>query len=251
MDVIFFLYLALQVDLQPGNISESAFKPTVWSLVVQPVDGATTDGSKDTLQCKTCYQQVSFIFLIMLFHLGLIVSLQLKGEYKQFKTLCTLLGFGWGGRGPNGHCPNGSMGPICEGTITHTAAVVSHDTLITFADQLHPSSKYCHELHHNTWTVSNPHELHHTHAHMQCSHDVSAHTYTQTLSTSNPISLCTINFLMYLVFPQPHNCHSSIFPHVYCYSLTPTCASLLCNLPSCHHPHIFNIGWYCCALCLI
>jgi len=37
----------------------------------------------------------NFHFLITLFHLGLIVSLQLKGEYEQVKTLHALLGFGW------------------------------------------------------------------------------------------------------------------------------------------------------------
>ena len=36
-----------------------------------------------------------FLFLITLFHFGLIVSLQLKGEYKQVKTLHVLSGFGW------------------------------------------------------------------------------------------------------------------------------------------------------------
>ena len=36
-----------------------------------------------------------FLFLITLFHSSLIVSLQLKGEYKQVKTLRALSGFGW------------------------------------------------------------------------------------------------------------------------------------------------------------
>ena len=36
-----------------------------------------------------------FHFLITLFNLGLIVSLQLKGEYKQVKTWHVFSGFGW------------------------------------------------------------------------------------------------------------------------------------------------------------
>src|SRR5882672_2164769 len=50
-----------------GNASESGFKPTVWSFVVQAVAGATMDSSKDTLQCKTCYHHVSFLFLFLSF----------------------------------------------------------------------------------------------------------------------------------------------------------------------------------------
>src|SRR5882672_11073419 len=51
-----------------GNASESGFKPTVWSLVVEAVAGATMDGSKkDALQCKTCYHRVSFLFLFLSF----------------------------------------------------------------------------------------------------------------------------------------------------------------------------------------
>jgi len=51
-----------------GNASESGFKPTVWSFVVQAVAGATMDGSKkDALQCKTCYHHVSFLFLFLSF----------------------------------------------------------------------------------------------------------------------------------------------------------------------------------------
>jgi len=51
-----------------GNASESGFKPSVWSLVVQAVAGATTTGfKKDSLQCKTCYQWVSFFFSLLSF----------------------------------------------------------------------------------------------------------------------------------------------------------------------------------------
>jgi len=78
-----------------GNASESGLKPTVWSLVVQAVAGATTDGcKKDALKCKTL-SAGEFLFLITLFNFGLMVSLQLKGEYKQVKTLHSLSGFGW------------------------------------------------------------------------------------------------------------------------------------------------------------
>jgi len=51
--------------------SESGFNPTIWSLVVQAVAGATTDSSKkDVLQCKMCYQWVSFIFSLFSFIWG-------------------------------------------------------------------------------------------------------------------------------------------------------------------------------------
>src|SRR5882672_3420635 len=51
-----------------ANVSESGFKPTVWSFVVQAVAGATMDGSKkDALQCETCYHCMSFLFLFLSF----------------------------------------------------------------------------------------------------------------------------------------------------------------------------------------
>ena len=50
------------------NALESRFKPAVWSLVVQAVAGATTDGSqKDSLQCKTCSHYMSFFFFFLSF----------------------------------------------------------------------------------------------------------------------------------------------------------------------------------------
>ena len=57
------IIMTLLTQKVASNVSESSFKPMVWSLVVQAVAGATTDGFKqDTLQCKMCYQWVSFVF---------------------------------------------------------------------------------------------------------------------------------------------------------------------------------------------
>jgi len=48
-----------------GNSSESGFKPSVWTLVVDAVGDATTESvSKNLLQCKTCYHRVCAQFSI-------------------------------------------------------------------------------------------------------------------------------------------------------------------------------------------
>src|SRR5882672_10352136 len=62
------IIVMLLIQKAAGNASESGFKPTVWSFMVQAVAGATMDSSKkDALKCKTCYHRMSFLFLFLSF----------------------------------------------------------------------------------------------------------------------------------------------------------------------------------------
>jgi len=86
----------LLAQKQARNVSESGFKPSVWSLVATAVQEATTeDVGKDIVQCKTCYHKVSRFFCLFLSISFITHYLQLKSEYKLVKTLRGLSGFGW------------------------------------------------------------------------------------------------------------------------------------------------------------
>ena|SRR5882724_1729228 len=108
---------------------------------------------------------------------------------------------------------------------------MSHNTLVTFSDQLWPSSELLshHFLH--------PHEPHHTHANHTTHKILGPYPHPDILK---PDSVPHLQYysLMYLAFHQPQYFHLKYISCICCYVLTLTLHLYIMYLPPCHHPCI-------------